>query len=270
MLVREELTRYSRNILLSEVGRQGQENLKQAKVAVVGTGGLGSPVLLYLAAVGVGNLTIIDSDTVDLTNLQRQVLFRNASVGKAKAEEARKTLLQLNPHLNLTVQNTRLQAENAIELLNGMDLVIEGADNFSTKFLVNDACYFLQIPFLTAGILQFSGTLLGVVPHNTACYRCVFHSPPPPGEIPSCAEAGVIGSVAGVLGSLQATEAIRYLLAGKNPQAGEEGAFGSLLQYEAKKLEFRKIALQRNTKCPLCGSHPQITDLTSSTEFCNF
>ena len=251
---KEEITRYSRNILLEEVGRKGQERLKASTVSVVGAGGLGSPVLLYLAASGVGNIRVIDSDTVDLTNLQRQVLYSHHSVGKDKAAEAKEKLLSLNPYIQIDSFSIRLNSKNISHFIRGADLVIEGSDNFPTKFLVNDACYFQKKPLIIGGILKFEGQILGIS-KETACYRCVFHSPPPHGDVPTCSEAGVIGAVAGVIGSLQAQEAIQYLL------GLPSSIMGKLLVYDAKSLEFRKINLSKNPNCPICGTKPTIHEL---------
>ena len=255
MLSTSELTRYSRNILLSEVGRKGQEKLKDSMVTVIGAGGLGSPVLYYLAAAGVGAIQIIDSDKVDLTNLQRQILYNTSSVNKDKAEEAESVLRSLNPNLSILSQNARLTASNIEGIFQGSNLIIEGSDNFETKFLVNDACHFLSIPLILAGILRFEGQVIGILPKQTSCYRCIFHSPPDADSVPNCGEAGVIGSVAGIIGSIQATESIKFLL------GQEQGIFGSILSVDAKTMEFRKISIPKNKACPLCGDNPSITKI---------
>ncbi len=259
MLSKEEITRYSRNILLSEVGKKGQEKLKNSTVTVIGAGGLGSPALFYLAACGIGNLRIVDSDTLDLTNLQRQILHTTDFISKPKTDSALQSLKKLNPWIHVETFSVRANAENVRSIIDGSQIVLEGSDNFETKFLINDACFFLKTPLLIGGILRFEGQLIGVIPGKTACYRCIFHSPPPPDEVPSCAEAGVIGGVAGVLGSLQATEAIKYLL-----QMEESGVFGKILNYDAKNCDFRKISMNQNPNCPLCGEHPSITELKDS------
>jgi molybdopterin-synthase adenylyltransferase len=251
---KEEITRYSRNILLEEVGRKGQERLKASVVSVVGSGGLGSPVLLYLAASGVGTIRIIDSDKVDLTNLQRQILYSHHSVGKDKVGEAKEKLLSLNPYIQIESFSERLNSKNINSFIQGANLVVEGSDNFPTKFLVNDACYFQKKPLIIGGILKFEGQILGIS-KDTACYRCVFHSPPPAGDVPTCSEAGVIGAVAGVIGSLQAQEAIQYLL------GLPSFLMGKILVYDAKTLEFRKLNISKNSKCPLCGVSPTIHEL---------
>jgi len=255
MLSALEITRYSRNILLSEVGRKGQEKLKDSVVTVVGAGGLGSPALYYLAAAGVGEIRIIDSDKVDLTNLQRQILYSTDSVNKSKSEQAKEVITNLNSNLKIFSHNERLTASNIESIFKGSHLVLEGSDNFETKFLVNDACYFLNIPLVIAGILRFEGQVLGVLPNKTSCYRCIFHSPPDADSVPNCAEAGVIGSVAGLVGSIQATESIKFLL------GLDSGLFGSILSVDAKSMDFRKISIPKNKSCPLCGDNPSITEI---------
>ncbi|MBE7413530.1 MAG: molybdopterin-synthase adenylyltransferase MoeB [Leptospiraceae bacterium] len=258
-LSKEEITRYSRNILLNEVGKKGQEKLKNSTVTVMGAGGLGSPALFYLAACGIGNIRIIDSDILDLTNLQRQILHRTENISKLKTDSAEETLHSLNPWINIKKFSFRGKADNILSIIEGSDIVLEGSDNFETKFLINDACYFLKIPLIIGGILRFEGQLIGILPDSTPCYRCIFHSPPPPDEIPSCAEAGVIGGVAGVIGSLQATEAIKFIL-----KIEESRVFGKILNYDAKSLDFRKISINKNPNCPLCGKNPLITELHDS------
>ncbi|MBK8394562.1 MAG: HesA/MoeB/ThiF family protein [Leptospiraceae bacterium] len=255
MLSSPEITRYSRNILLSEVGRKGQEKLKESIVTVVGAGGLGSPVLYYLAAAGVGEIRIIDSDKVDLTNLQRQILYNTTSLNKSKVLEAEQILTNLNSNIKIVTYNERLTASNIVKIFSGSNLILEGSDNFETKFLVNDACHFLKIPLIIAGILRFEGQVIGVIPNTTACYRCIFQSPPDAESVPNCAEAGVIGSVAGLVGSIQATESIKYLL------GIDQGLFGSILSIDTKSMEFRKIQVLKNKICPLCGDNPSITQI---------
>ena len=255
MLSSSEITRYSRNILLTEVGRKGQERLKDSVVTVVGAGGLGSPALYYLAAAGVGEIRIIDSDKVDLTNLQRQILYSTSSVNKSKVEEAEHVISSLNSNIKIVLHNERLTASNIENIFKGSNLVLEGSDNFETKFLVNDACHFFNIPLVIAGILRFEGQVIGILPNKTACYRCIFNSPPDADSVPNCAEAGVIGSVAGLVGSIQATESIKFLL------GLEQGLFGSILSVESKSMEFRKIQIPKNKSCPLCGDNPSITQV---------
>jgi len=253
LLSPEEISRYSRNILLNEVGRRGQEKLKASKVTVIGAGGLGSPALFYLTAAGVGEIRIVDSDILDITNLQRQIVHDTDSINLEKTKSAVKTLKKLNPHIQFKIFGERLRSENINSIIENSDLVLEGSDNFETKFLVNDACYFLKIPLVIGGILRFEGQVIGIRPDIDACYRCIFHSPPPPESVPSCADAGVIGSVAGIIGSIQATETIKFLLG-----IPESGLFGKVMSLDAKTMNFRKISSQRNEKCPLCGTEKRI------------
>jgi adenylyltransferase/sulfurtransferase len=262
LLSPKEITRYSRNILLSEVGRKGQEKLKSSTVSVIGAGGLGSPLLYYLVAAGIGTIKVIDSDIVDLTNLQRQILFKESSIGKSKSLEAKEALLSLNPNLDIQSYPLRLIDQNINEVINPSDLVIEGSDNFETKFLVNDYCYFNKIPLLIGGILRFEGQVLGIKPEGY-CYRCIFHSIPDSSDIPNCSDAGVIGSIAGIIGSLLATESIKYLL------NLDDSIFKNILSIDMSNLEFRKIPIKKNNNCPLCGKNPIIKNLESySSKIC--
>ncbi|HZC00408.1 MAG TPA: HesA/MoeB/ThiF family protein, partial [Gammaproteobacteria bacterium] len=223
----EEIRRYSRHIVLPEVGGTGQKRINRASVLVVGAGGLGSPVALYLAAAGVGKIGIVDNDVVDTSNLQRQILHSTATVGRKKVESARDTLLALNPNLEVTPHDVRLNSGNILQILKGYDVVAEGSDNFPTKFLVNDACVMTGTPVSMAGIFRFSGQLLTVIPRHGPCYRCLIPQPPPPGAIPSCQEAGVFGAMAGVVGVIQATEILKLIL-------GKGGVLnGRLLLFEA-------------------------------------
>lgn len=253
MLSPKEITRYSRNILLSEVGKKGQEKLASSIITVVGAGGLGSPVLYYLAATGVGEIRIIDSDMVDLTNLQRQILYNENSIGKSKSFEAKKVLESLNPNLKIISFEERLTDKNYKEILNGSDLVIEGSDNFETKFLVNDACFFLNIPLLIGGIFQFEGQVLGIK-SGGHCYRCIFEKIPDD-AIPNCSEAGVIGSVAGIIGSILATEGIKFLL------SKDGSIFKNILSIDSLNLNFRKIPIKKNPHCILCSEHSKISEV---------
>jgi adenylyltransferase/sulfurtransferase len=246
-LSREQLSRYSRHILLPELGVKGQERLRASKVLVVGAGGLGCPAALYLAAAGVGSLGLLDFDKVDLSNLQRQILHWNRDLGAAKVASAGEKLAGMNPDVKLNLMEERLHAGNALALLAPYDLVIDGTDNFQAKFLINDACVSLGKTFLHAGILRFEGQLLAVKPGVSACYRCVFDSLPEADSVPSCAEAGVLGAVAGVLGSLLAAEALKLLL-----DLGEP-LFDSLLVFDAKSTSFRKVPLRRRASCPVCA-----------------
>ncbi|NQV48618.1 MAG: molybdopterin-synthase adenylyltransferase MoeB [Rhodospirillaceae bacterium] len=258
----DQIQRYARHILLNEIGGTGQTRLLNAKVLVVGAGGLGSPVILYLAAAGVGTIGVIDDDTVDLSNLQRQIIHTTAAVGRAKVESARDTVAAINPDINFIMHRGRIGEDNALDLIGEYDLVADGSDNFPTRFLVNDACYFTKTPLVSAAILRFDGQLYTFKPHekDTAgnrlpCYRCLFPAAPPPGQIPSCAEAGVLGALCGTMGSLQATEVIKELLGLGDSMAG------SLLIYDGLGATFRKIAVKADPGCPLCGDHPTITKL---------
>ncbi|MBT4931949.1 MAG: molybdopterin-synthase adenylyltransferase MoeB [Rhodospirillaceae bacterium] len=259
----QQIQRYARHILLDHVGGAGQSKLLESKVLVVGAGGLGSPVLLYLAAAGVGTIGVIDDDRVDLSNLQRQIVHSTASVGMAKVESAKKTIAAINPEVNIAAHNERISADNALELIGDYDLVADGSDNFATRFLVNDACYFAKKTLVSAAILRFDGQVYTFKPHQKdadghalPCYRCLFPEAPPPGQIPSCAEAGVLGALCGTIGSLQATEIIKELLG-----IGDSLA-GSLMIYEGLSSEFRKIRVKADPGCPLCGESPKITDLS--------
>lgn len=253
-LTERQIERYSRHIILEEVGGAGQEKLLDSKVLIIGAGGLGAPAALYLAAAGVGTIGIVDGDKVDLTNLQRQVIHHTSDLNMEKVKSARAKVLAINPDITVNTYNTRVTAQNVSEVIGGYDFIIDGTDNFPAKFLINDACYFEKIPFSHAGILRFDGQLMTIIPGHSACYRCVFNSPPPADAVPSCSQAGVLGVLAGVIGSLQATEAIKYILG-----IGEL-LTDSLLVYNALTMRFRKVPVRRNQSCPLCGSRPTITE----------
>lgn len=254
-LTESQIERYARHIRLSEVGEKGQAKLLGAKVLLVGAGGLGSPVGLYLAAAGVGTIGVIDGDVVDLTNLQRQVIHFTADLDTPKVESAAAKIRALNPDVCVNTYHQRFTADNALEILDDYDFVIDGTDNFPSKFLMADACYFADKPYSHAGILRFSGQLMTVIPGESACYRCVFNVLPPVGSVPAASQTGVFGVVPGVVGTLQATEAVKFLL--------DEGDLltNSLLVYNALKASFRKVPLTRNSSCPLCGDSPTITVL---------
>jgi len=254
-LTEQQIKRYSRHIILEQVGRAGQEKLLSSKVLIVGAGGLGSPAALYLAAAGVGTIGIIDADEVELINLQRQIIHHTKDIGVKKVVSAQTKMQAINPDITVKTYSQLAKADNIRAIIREYDFVIDGTDNFGAKFLVNDACYFEKIPFSHAGILRFDGQLITVIPGETTCYRCIFHSPPPANAAPSCSQAGVLGVLAGVIGSLQATEAIKYLLG-----IGDL-LINSLLTYNALTMKFRKINLSRNPNCPLCGDSPQITEL---------
>lgn len=259
----EQIERYARHILLPDIGGTGQAKLLESRVLVVGAGGLGSPLLLYLAAAGVGTLGVIDPDAVDLSNLQRQVLHTTDRVGVDKVASAETSLKAINPGVKLELHKGRLDAANAMELISAYDIVADGTDNFATRFLINDAAYLARRPLVSAAILRFDGQLSTFKAFVTdsdgshgPCYRCIFREPPPPGQIPSCAEAGVLGALCGVMGSLQATEVIKELLGIGNSLSG------TLMMYEGLAAEFRRIAVRNDPGCPLCGDAPTITDLS--------
>ena len=251
----EQIERYSRHIILPEVGGKGQEKLLAGKVLLVGAGGLGSPAGLYLAAAGIGTIGVIDADAVDLTNLQRQVIHFTDDLGKPKVESAAAKMQAINPDVQVKTYRERLTSDNALTILSDYDFVIDGTDNFPSKFLVADACHFAAKPYSHAGILRFDGQIMTVKPGATVCYRCVFNAPPPAGAVPSCSQAGVLGVLAGVIGTLQATEAVKFLL--------QQGKLltDTLLVYNALEMTFRKVTLKRNPSCPLCGGNPSITEL---------
>ncbi len=250
----ENLKRYSRHILLKDVGIEGQEKISNAKVLVVGAGGLGAPVALYLAAAGVGTIGIVDGDVVDLSNLQRQVIHFTADVGKLKVESARDKILAINPDCNVIVHNTFLVADNALDIVKDYDFIVDGTDNFPVKFLINDACVMAGKPFSHGGILRFEGQTFTHVP-GTACYRCMFKEPPPAGLVPTCSEAGVLGAIAGMLGTIQAAETLKYITG-----VGEL-LTNQLLTFNAKTMDFRKIKTRKNNHCPICGENPTVTKL---------
>ncbi|WP_227767130.1 molybdopterin-synthase adenylyltransferase MoeB [Zhaonella formicivorans] len=259
----EQIRRYSRHILLKEVGGKGQKKLLESKVLIVGAGGLGSPVSLYLTAAGVGTIGLVDNDAVDLSNLQRQVVHTTDRVGMAKVESAKRTLNALNPEVNVIAHELRLTKNNVLDLIKDYDLIIDAVDNFPARFLLNDACVFTGKPMIEAGILRWDGMLMTILPGQGPCYRCVFPAPPPPGTVPSCQEAGVIGVVPGVMGMLQATEAIKLLLG-----VGQNMA-GKLLLFDALETKFREVEVERNPDCPVCGEHPTITELEEYELYCD-
>ena len=248
----EQLERYSRHIILKEVGVKGQKRLQNAKVLIIGAGGLGAPAALYLAAAGVGVIGVVDADEVDLSNLQRQIIHTTPDVGKAKVQSAKEAITAVNPEVRVETYRVFATADNIMELIADYDFVIDGTDNFPAKFLINDACVLAKKPFSHAGIIRFQGQLMTYVPQEGPCYRCVFQSPPPAGAVPTCRQAGVVGAMGGVIGSLQAMEAIKYIV-GKG-----ELLTGRLLTYDALKMEFRKIKLPKRDSCAVCGKNPTI------------
>lgn len=255
-----QLHRYSRHIILPEVGGVGQERLLQSKVLVVGAGGLGAPLLLYLAAAGVGTIGVIDDDTVDLSNLQRQVIHDEQSLGLPKVDSAAARIRALNPDVRVETHKARLTRDNAMDLIARYDLVADGSDNFATRFLLNDACFFAKKTLVSAAILRFDGQLTSFkahLGHPHPCYRCLFPEPPPRGVVPSCSEGGVLGALAGFVGSLQATEVLKELL------GLGESLSGSLLMMDTLYASFQRIGLKRDPDCSLCGDHPTIHDLSA-------
>jgi len=259
-----QVERYARHILLKEVGGIGQAKLMDAKVLVVGAGGLGSPAILYLAAAGVGTIGIVDADTVDLSNLQRQVAHTTDRIGMSKVESAALTAKAINPEVEIVPINTRLDASNALEIISGYDIVADGSDNFETRFLINDACYLAKKTLVSAAILRFDGQIATYKAHvhdedgnHGPCYRCIFREAPPPGQVASCAEAGVLGALCGMMGSLQTTEVLKEIM------GIGDSLSGSLIVVDGLAAEFRKIKVKADPGCPLCGEAPSITDLSS-------
>ena len=248
-LTPEQVERYSRQIMIPDVGGGGQIRLRQASVLVIGAGGLGSPAAFYLAAAGLGRLGIVDGDAVDLSNLQRQILHTTADQGLRKVESARSRLVELNAEVDVEVHDVRLTEENAAELMGPYDFVIDGSDNFDTKFLVNDVAVSLNKPFSHAGIVRLQGQTMTVVPPDSACYRCLFEEPPAPGEVLGCQQAGILGAVAGTIGSIQATEAIKYIVG-----LEEHLLVNRLLTYDAKTMEIRNVPVPPNPRCKACGA----------------
>ena len=253
-LTNEQLERYSRHIILKEVGLKGQKKRLDAKVLIIGAGGLGAPAALYLAAAGVGTIGIADADEVDLSNLQRQVIHTTKDLGVPKVESARQTMEEFNPVVKVIPHQVYVTSDNVMDLIQDYDFILDGTDNFATKFLINDACVLAKKPFCHAGILRFQGQLMTYVPGEGPCYRCVFKEPPPKDAVPTCRQAGVIGAMAGVIGCLQALEAIKYIV------GTGELLTGQLLTFKALTMEFRKIKLPpADPDCAVCGTHPTIT-----------
>jgi len=260
MLKEEQIERYQRHIALKEVGGKGQQRLLDGRVLIIGAGGLGAPAALYLAAAGVGMIGLVDADTVDLTNLQRQVIHFTPDIGKAKVISAREKMAAINPGIKVNTYEEWAHAGNIMGIIRGYDFVIDGTDNFAAKFLINDACVLTGIPYSHAGILRFDGQTITVKPGESACYRCIFPGPPPKNAIPTCSQAGVIGVLPGLLGIIQATEAIKFLL-GKG-----ELLTGRLLIYNALEMRFMEVQISRNPKCPLCGEAPSIKELKDEVD----
>ncbi len=257
-----EAARYSRHLIMPEVGMEGQKRLKAGSVLLIGAGGLGSPLGLYLAAAGVGRIGLIDFDLVDFSNLQRQVLHGTPDVGRPKLHSARDRLQAINPEVRIDLYEARLTSANALSIFEPYDLIIDGTDNFPTRYLVNDACVLLKKPNIYGSIFRFDGQASVFYPGRGPCYRCLYPEPPPPGEVPSCAEGGVLGILPGLIGCIQATEAVKLLLGRGTP------LIGRLLLYDALQMSFREFKVRRNPKCPVCGEQPTITKLIDYEQFC--
>ena len=252
----EQLERYSRHIILKGIGVKGQKKLAAAKVLIIGAGGLGAPAAMYLAAAGVGTIGVADADTVDLSNLQRQIIHTMDDIGKPKVDSAAETMRAINPDVEIRTYNEFIYSNNILDIIADYDFILDGTDNFPAKFLINDACVMANKPFSHAGIIRFTGQLMTVVPHESPCYRCVFRDPPPKGAVPTCREAGVIGAMAGVIGSLQALEAVKYIT------GTGELLTGKLLTFDALTMKFHTVRLPpRGTGCAVCADAPAITAL---------
>jgi adenylyltransferase/sulfurtransferase len=261
-LTKDEILRYSRHLIIPEVGIEGQQKLKAAKVLLVGAGGLGAPLGLYLTAAGIGHIGIVDFDVVDVTNLQRQVIHSTRDVGRKKLDSAAEKMLAINPTLSVTKHETALTSENALDILKDYDLVVDGTDNFPTRYLVNDACVLLGKPNVYGSIFRFEGQATIFAYPGGPCYRCLYSEPPPPGLVPSCAEGGVLGILPGTIGLIQATETVKLILGIGEPLVGR------LLLYDALGMRFRELKLRKNPECPMCGEHPTITRLIDYHQFC--
>ncbi|HUA39441.1 MAG TPA: molybdopterin-synthase adenylyltransferase MoeB [Candidatus Sulfopaludibacter sp.] len=259
----DEIRRYSRHLILPDVGLAGQKKIKATSVLCIGAGGLGSPIALYLAAAGIGKLGIVDFDIVDYSNLQRQILHTDADVGRSKAESAKETIQGINPNVEVVLHNTRITSENALDLIRPYDIVVDGTDNFPTRYLTNDACVLLKKPNVYGSIFRFEGQASVFAPHlGGPCYRCLYPEPPPPGMVPSCAEGGVLGVLPGIIGCIQATEILKLAI-------GRGGSLvGRLLLFNALDMKFRELKLRRDPECPICGEHPTIKELIDYEMFC--
>ena len=259
----DEIRRYSRHLILPEVGLAGQKKICSTTVLCIGAGGLGSPIAMYLAAAGIGKIGIVDFDTVDFSNLQRQIIHGTDDVGRPKAVSAKETINSINPNVEVVIHNTRISAENALDLISGYDIVVDGTDNFPTRYLTNDACVLLKKPNVYGSIFRFEGQASVFAPHlGGPCYRCLYPEPPPPGMVPSCAEGGVLGVLPGIVGTIQATEILKLAL-GKG-----SSLIGRLLLFNALDMKFREVKLRRDPQCPLCGDNPTITKLIDYEMFC--
>lgn len=259
----DEIRRYSRHLILPEVGLAGQKKIKATSVLCIGAGGLGSPIAMYLAAAGIGKIGIVDFDTVDYSNLQRQILHTDADVGRPKAQSAKETICGINPNCEVVIHNTRISSENALDLIRPYDIVVDGTDNFPTRYLTNDACVLLKKPNVYGSIFRFEGQASVFAPHlGGPCYRCLYPEPPPSGMVPSCAEGGVLGVLPGIVGCIQATEILKLAL-GKGKLL-----VGRLLLFNALDMKFRELKLRRDPQCPICGEHPTIKELIDYETFC--
>jgi adenylyltransferase/sulfurtransferase len=261
-LSRQEVMRYSRHLIIPDVATAGQKRLKNAKVLCVGAGGLGSPALMYLAAAGVGTLGVIDFDTVDESNLQRQIIHGQSDIGRSKAESARDSVQEINPLITVNVHTERLDNDNVMEIFSGYDLIVDGTDNFATRYMVNDAAVLLGKPYVWGSIYRFDGQASVFWAEHGPCYRCLYPEPPPPGMVPSCAEGGVLGVLCASIGAIQVTEAIKVLTGIGEPLVG------SLMVYDALEMSYRKIKVRKDPECPLCGKNPTITGLIDYDAFC--
>ncbi len=261
-LTRDEIKRYSRHLILPEVGMEGQRKLKAAKVLCIGAGGLGSPVAMYLAAAGVGTIGIVDFDVVDFSNLQRQILHSTNDVGKPKLQSAKEKLVAMNPHVNVVTHDAALSSENALELFAPYDIIVDGTDNFPTRYLVNDACVLLGKPNAYGSIFRFEGQASVFAAKDGPCYRCLYPEPPPPGLVPSCAEGGVLGVLPGIVGCIQANETIKLIIGAGEP------LIGRFLIFDALRMKFRELKLRKDPDCPVCGTHPTVTKLIDYEQFC--
>ncbi len=260
---KEQVERYSRHIILPEVGGRGQKKINSAKVFCVGAGGLGSPATLYLAAAGIGTIGLIDEDVVDLSNLQRQILHSTKDLDRPKVVSAKETLLAINPDITINIYQEKLNSKNIMDIIKDYDIILDGSDNFPTRFLINDACFFSKKTLISGSIFRFEGQVTTLKPHNNSpCYRCIYPEPPPPGLIPSCQEAGVLGVIAGVIGILQATEALKEILGIGNSLAGQ------LLLYDALDQRFQVLKIRKDPLCPLCGKEQKIKELLDYEQSC--
>lgn len=261
MWTADQIKRYSRHIIMPEVGGVGQRKLLGARVLMIGAGGLGSPAALYLAAAGVGTMGIVDFDVVDLTNLQRQILHRVDDIDRLKVDSARRTIHSINPDVNVVGHPVRLSSENALEIMADYDIVVDGSDNFPTRYLVNDACVLAKKPCVHGSIFRFEGQATVFLP-DRGCYRCLYPAPPPPGLVPSCADAGVLGVLPGIVGSIQAVETIKLILGAGEPLVNR------LLLFDALAMSFREVRIRRDAQCPICGDEPTIRELIDYEDFC--